>query len=342
MIKNNDTQEIKQLIQRIDQALSRELIRYQKESQEIGANDLADAAIEFAMRGGKRLRGVLSVLGFRSFAPEEESAYLAAAGIELFHAYLLAHDDIMDEDTTRRGGPTLHVTFAKQHQDEKLGRALAILAGDLLSAWSQSFLQRAAQQKSSFAALAEFNRFHARVVLGQKLDVAPRRDAKQEDTAKAHDLKTGEYSFLMPLRVGALLAGATEEQAAPFTVYSLHLGRAFQAKDDLLGLFGDEKKLGKPIGTDIIAGRQNWLVTNALASGPQEELLWALTADAPPQDRISTAQRIIEASGAKARCERYIADEVEAAMQSLAQTNIPEEPRRLLSWVAQLVRDRES
>jgi geranylgeranyl diphosphate synthase type I len=107
-------------------------------------------------------------------------------------------------------------------------------------------------------------------------------------------------------------------------------------------MFGDEAKLGKQVGADILAGRHNWLVTNALQHGPQERLLQALTGDAPPQTRISTARQIIEESGAKARCERYIVDEVEAARAALKQQPLAEESRAFLEWIADFVRDRES
>jgi geranylgeranyl diphosphate synthase type I len=183
-----------------------------------------------------------------------------------------------------------------------------------------------------------------RVIYGQKLDVAPRVSSKAEDLTKAHDLKTGEYSFLMPLRVGALLAGANEAQMAPFTSYSLHLGRAFQAKDDLLGMFGDPIKLGKPIGADILAGKHNWLVTDVLRNTPeqQERLLQTLESSEPPDARISTAQSIIKESGSKQRCEDYIESEIRSAIAAIQSATFQRNTKTFLESLARFVGERES
>jgi geranylgeranyl diphosphate synthase, type I len=343
MQSNNFLQEVKALAARINDIIHEELLAPQREATSVGAGDLADAAIAFAERGGKRLRGVLALIGHRAFQPEGHSAYLAAAAIELFHAYLLVHDDIMDSDEVRRGGPTLHTVFTKQHQNAKLGESLGILGGDLLSAWAQGLLQKAAGA-SCAGVLSEFNRAHARVIYGQKLDIAPRISSRTEDLTKAHDLKTGEYSFLMPLRVGALLTGATEAQMAPFTSYSLHLGRAFQAKDDLLGMFGDPIKLGKPIGTDILVGKYNWLVTDVLQNAPnqQERLLQTLQPSEAPQTRITTAQAIITDSGARERCETYIQQEIQTAQQAILSTTLQGNTTIFLESLAHFVGSRES
>jgi geranylgeranyl diphosphate synthase, type I len=343
MQPNNFYQEVKELAKRIDDTLREELIVPQQEATAVGAGDLAKAAIEFAERGGKRLRGILALIGHRAFQPENHNAYLLATAIELFHAYLLVHDDIMDNDEIRRGGPTLHVVFAKQHQNSKLGESLGILGGDLLSAWAQSLLQRSAGT-SHLGVLSEFNRAHTRVIYGQKLDVAPRASSRAEDVTKAHDLKTGEYSFLMPLRVGAMLAGATETQMTPFTPYALHLGRAFQAKDDLLGMFGDPVKLGKSIGTDILVGKHNWLVTDVLQNAPhqQERLLQILRSSAAPQTRIMTAQAIIRDSGARERCEKYIQQEIQTAQKAILATTLQGNTASFLESLAHFVGNRES
>ena len=343
MQPHNFLQEVKALAKRINDTIHEELIEPQREATSVGAGDLAAATVEFAERGGKRLRGVLALIGHRAFQPEGSSAYLAAAAIELFHAYLLVHDDIMDSDEVRRGGPTLHMVFTKQHQSAKLGESLGILGGDLLAAWAQSLLQKAAGA-SRPGALSEFNRAHTRVIFGQKLDVAPRISSKAEDLAKAHDLKTGEYSFLMPLRVGALLAGATETQMVPFTAYSLHLGRAFQAKDDLLGMFGDPAKLGKPIGADILAGKHNWLVTDVLRNAPesQERILQTLDSSEAPETRITKAQAILQETGAKKRCEAYIAREISLAVEAIQNKTLAGNTKSFLESLAHFVGDRES
>ena len=303
----------------------------------------AASVAEFARRGGKRLRGVLVLIGHRAARPEDRAAYQAAAALELFHAYLLTHDDIMDRDEQRRGGPTLHAHFRAQRGDAHAGTALGLLGGDLLAAWSQEILSNLSGP-GALRALQALSQAHTQAVVGQYLDMEPAQTVTEASLRAGHDMKTGGYSFLLPLRVGAALGGASPAQEAPFLPYSLHVGRAFQAKDDLLGLFGDSQQTGKAVGFDVVLGRRTWLIADLLQHQPSagRALLDARPSPGAPVDSfVREAQRLIEDTGTRARCEAYVADEITGAIAALRGAPLPEDVRAFLTDLAAYIGARE-
>lgn len=304
--------------------------------------ELAESVADFASRGGKRLRGALVIIGHRSRRPEQPEVFRTAAAIELFHSYLLAHDDIIDRDDLRRGGPTLHAHFIEQRNDIHRGLSLGILGGDMLCAWAHELLLSLPDAVSAQRAIRELTRFHSRVVLGQYLDIEPPDRPTLADIQRAHDLKTGEYSFLLPLRVGAVIAGANDAFLNHFTPYALHLGRAFQAKDDLLGVFGDPEVTGKPIGADILEGRRTWLVADVLGNHPDaaDELYSLFGEDEDDaEERVGRAIEIFEQTEAKDRCIAYIRDQASQAVKAIERVPIAHEARELLRGLAEFVEE---
>lgn len=306
-----------------------------------GSEDLLAAVGEFARRGGKRLRGVLVILGHRALSPEPPALYPVAVAVELFHAYLLVHDDIIDGDRIRRGGPTLHVRLAEAVSDEALGRSLAMLGGDLLCAWAMQLMLDYPKPEAALRIARELSHAHSRVVVGQRLDLLPPEALDPVIFSRMHDLKTGEYSFLLPLRIGGLVAGADEEVLHAFSSYALHVGRAFQAKDDLLDAFGQEEKTGKRIGTDILEGRRTWLVNDVLSHAPKAAQELTLLLEEGPSDVIARVQQIFEESGAKRRCEEFIRKQIQSAQSTLEKAPIDREARALLQYLASFVAERE-
>jgi geranylgeranyl diphosphate synthase type I len=336
---------LRQLTDQVDTALSAVLAEKLSEARGLASEvaPFASAVNEFAQRGGKRLRGALVLIGHRAARSEDEAARRAAAALELFHAYLLVHDDIMDRDEQRRGGPTLHAHFRAQRGDANAGTALGLLGGDLLAAWSQELLA-AIEGPGTLRALRALSEAHTQAVVGQYLDMEPAETVTESALRAGHDMKTGGYSFLLPLRVGAALGGATPAQEAPFVPYSLHLGRAFQAKDDLLGLYGDSQQTGKAVGFDVVLGRRTWLIADLLLHHPSEGR--ALLAARPKAGQaieafVQEAQSLLERTGTRARCESYVAREIALATEALAGAPLPEDVRAFLTELAAFIGARE-
>lgn len=240
------------------------------------ASLLRTAIAELTMRGGKRLRPAVLVAAYRAVAPDAiwTATLPICAGLELLQTYLLIHDDWMDDDVERRGGPSVHIALAERTGDPALGARLAVLAGDLASAWAWDLvLDGAWSSPHGRDALAAFSRLHHEVVLGQEMDL--RGSDVHLDVARMQRLKTGSYTVDGPVRLGAILAGARAPELAALEAFAAPLGEAFQVRDDLLGTFGDPAVTGKPVGSDLCAGRRNALVRAAdelLAPADREAL----------------------------------------------------------------------
>ncbi|MDD4908865.1 MAG: polyprenyl synthetase family protein [Candidatus Omnitrophica bacterium] len=236
---------------------------------------------DFILRGGKRVRPVLFIMGYLGFNEKPAPGlYRSALSIELLHDFMLIHDDIIDKSDTRRGKPSMHRLFKDQLRDHKSlkfsGEDLAIVTGDVLYAMAlHVFLsvreeparKEAALKKIIKAALYTGSGEFLELINGLKnLDKLTR-----EDIYKVYDLKTANYTFASPLSAGATLGGAANEEASLIYKYGIYLGRAFQIKDDILGLFENEKKTGKSSLADIKEAKKTILIWNAYKNSGRQE-----------------------------------------------------------------------
>jgi geranylgeranyl diphosphate synthase type I len=289
---------------------------------------------ELVLRGGKRLRPVVAVGGYvAAGGARPADAARLVSGLELLQAYLLVHDDWMDGDVTRRGGPTLHVRFGERW-GRHVGDAAAVLAGDLSSAWARAILLDA---PDGFApeALLEAQRvyaaFEADVVQGQMLDLLGLEAGVAVE--ELEDLKTGSYTVRGPLRLGAALAGAGPALHEGLAVFGRPLGQAFQIRDDLLGLFGDPARTGKAVGQDLRAGKRTWLVDRVLgtASAAERAALEAVLgrADAPAP-LVARVIALFAEGGVQAAAEARVAELCGEARVVLAKLDVTAEGREML------------
>ncbi len=235
---------------------------------------------EYVLRGGKRLRGALVVLGCEAAGGEREWALDASVGMELLHAYLLVHDDFMDRDEVRRGGPTVHAALERATGSAHLGASLAVLLGSLCQAWALELVLGAKVPAERTAAAGRLLA-HAlqEVTVGQMQDVsAPLgRDLPAREVLAVQQMKTGGYSFELPLRLGAVLAGGGEPVLGALERFARPLGQAFQIADDLLGTFGAPEVTGKPNASDLREGKRTLLIARAFeAADPAERGAGAL------------------------------------------------------------------
>ncbi|OKI02501.1 geranylgeranyl pyrophosphate synthase [Streptomyces sp. CB02923] len=244
--------------------------------------DIAERVARFTLGGGKRLRGRFVWWGLRvcgGGGDVTEAALRLAAALELVQTCALVHDDVMDGAELRRGRPALHVEVRGQYghhagtgpsprSAEAFGRSAAILAGDLALAWADDTVMATrfpARARSAVHAL--WRTLRTEMVAGQYLDLhgqvtACRSPALAVRTAR---LKSARYSVERPLLLGAALAGADDRATGALRSAGRCAGLAFQLHDDLLGVFGDPGKTGKPSGDDIREGKPTYLTAVARA-----------------------------------------------------------------------------
>jgi geranylgeranyl diphosphate synthase, type I len=309
------------------------------------AHDVVAALAELATRGGKRLRAVLVAAGYEACDGEGGAATVTLAGvaIEVLQAYLLVHDDWMDQDDVRRGGPSVHASLRVVLADTRLGDVAAILAGDYGVGLAQSTLLRVPLPAERVLEAAKvFARIQEDVVTGQVLDVLEVGHASGSVEVK-HDLKTGSYTVRGPLALGAALAGAPVAARKTLDGFAAPLGIAFQLRDDLLGTFGDAKATGKPIGSDLREGKRTALVEEAEKDRDASRLLARVlgVADAP-DDEVAALVARLEACGARARVETRIAGLLTEARAVLAASTFSAHARAVLEGAASALASRES
>jgi geranylgeranyl pyrophosphate synthase len=267
---------------------------------------------------GKQLRPTLMLLACEAAGGRPEAALDAALALEIIHTFTLVHDDIMDHDELRRGRPTL------QHRwDENI----AILAGDGLLVLGYSLLARVDGTLLPVM-LRTFSEAILEVCEGQSLDkeYETRAAISLDDYFRMIEKKTGRL-FTLACEAGALLARSDESAIAALRRYGAMLGRAFQLQDDLLDLLGDEKTIGKDVGSDLEEDKKTFLITHArhAATSLQLQQLHALTASKPlTSDRLAAITSLLTEIGsidaARAEISRSLAA-ARAALRDLPPTS---------------------
>lgn len=254
---------------RVNQEIEAEIEKRLKEVSQISPHltPILQAMKELSI-GGKRLRAMLAILGYEISVQRKvgivesdrklpEDIIKAATVMELFHLGLLCWDDVFDRDGKRRGVATIHARYDDLH----LGEAMAVSAGGFTFAWGLEILAKLDMDKDRVAkAMAVWGKYFARVGYGEALDVLTeqRGEITDKEMLDVMALKSGEYSCVLPLTLGATLGGADEGLITTLKQYGMELGWAFQLRDDYLSEFGDESKTGKPVGNDSREGKKTY------------------------------------------------------------------------------------
>ena len=305
---------------------------------------------------GKRIRPALLLLGYQAAGATNLDAVTGPAlALELLHTCALMHDDVIDRAATRRSRPTVHVRFADQHRTagwggdpNNYGEAMAILIGDLAFVHADEFFLTA--EVASEALLAAFRRFtelREEVMVGQTLDLhaATSRTTNRELALTVATLKSGRYSVARPLEIGALLAGAGEALVRGLGAFGDPLGRAFQVRDDLLGVFGDDATTGKSSASDLSEGKRTLLIAEAYARADEgaRGLLDRHLGDTElTEAQASQLREIIDACGARAAAEEYVASSIDEARRHLATLDVPDAVGATLDHIAVWIGGRRS
>jgi geranylgeranyl diphosphate synthase, type I len=289
------------------------------------------ALMRLGLRGGKRIRPALLYLGFRVARPRGSPDVALHAGLvlELLHTYLLVHDDWMDGDSLRRGGPTVHAELARRLGDAHRGASVGVLAGDFAAALAAEVLATLPIPSDRVGAVLEcYARMQVDVIAGQVLDVAGR----DQDPELVYALKTGSYTVRGPLRMGALLGRASPAVLRALDRFAAPAGVAFQLADDLLSAYGSTATTGKTLGNDLRAGKRTPLVLSGMkrAKGGDLRLLKQVFGKKSASDAaVGKALLVLDRVGARRQVEERIEELVKNALEGLGKA-IPREGRELL------------
>jgi len=265
--------------------------------------------IRYAMSaGGKRIRPALTLAVYSALTGRDpEQIVSQAVAVEMFHNFTLLHDDVMDKADVRRGLPTVH---------KKWNENVAILSGDTMLSMAYGLLADGAGDR--FAAIFDvFNRTAIEVYEGQQLDMEfeSRRFVTVEEYMEMIRLKT---SVLLgcACRIGAMLAGASDDVCNSFYEYGISLGLAFQLRDDWLDTFGDPAVFGKEIGGDILNEKKTWLLITSLAeAGDEVDNILRQNLDAPA--KIEHVTRVYNRLGLSERCAELVRRHSEEAVAAI-------------------------
>ena len=224
---------------------------------------------EFITRGGKRVRPAMTMLACEAVGGEPRKALASGCAIEFFHAAALIHDDIMDASTMRRDQKCAHILH---------GAPLAINAGDYALGLVCTIVVRdpGLSDATKLAVLDVIGEMSARTVEGQALDVGWVRDDVYDLTTDDYLGmalgKTGYYSGIAPLKVGAIIGGATDEERRALESFGKNSSIAFQIQDDLLNIVGDEKTMGKDFMNDVLESKRTLMIIHCLEqAGPADK-----------------------------------------------------------------------
>ena len=287
--------------------------------------------------GGKRIRPRLCLIAYSLFKDEFcEEILSPAAAIEVFHSFTLIHDDIMDKADVRRGVPTVY-----RRWDENT----AILSGDVMSIESYKLIAKAPVEVLP-AALELFSKTAAEVCEGQQydMDFEDQDEVPMEAYMKMIGLKTAVL-IACSAKMGALIGGASQQQADLLYKFGHDLGLAFQIADDWLDTYGDTKVFGKAIGGDIVNNKKTWLTTRAFEKASDDargRLLEALAMpagnEAEKEVKVAAVKGIYAELGLEEEAKQEIIRLHGQAMDSVAALNLaPEAAQLLKDYAAKLI-----
>ncbi|MFJ7495068.1 polyprenyl synthetase family protein [Streptomyces sp. NPDC097727] len=296
-------------------------------------------ALRGLLTGGKRLRSLLCLYGWQAAGATGDmtAAVRAAASLELFQVFALVHDDVMDDSDIRRGRPSAHRALATAYTDsggpdskaQAHGLGAAVLLGDLALVWSDELLRTADLAPERLAqVLPLISEMRSEVMYGQLLDLQTTGRLTGDVDTALHVIryKTAKYTIERPLHIGAATAGATPPVLDACTAFGIPLGEAFQLRDDLLGVFGDPAKTGKPVLDDLREGKATVLMALAVQRASTTELktLHNLVGrNDLNEEHATTIRTILNTTGARQTVEEMITTRQTAALTALNNAPFP-------------------
>jgi geranylgeranyl pyrophosphate synthase len=303
------------------------------------------------LRSGKRLRPYLTHAAYLGCGGSESSDIMSAAvSQELFHHFLLTHDDVMDRDLVRHGGPNVLGTYYEQLRERGLpdaeayhhAESYAVLAGNANCALGfEAILSTGFSPERKLAAVSAIQRMLFEIMGGQLMDVTvaiPGQGRPSlEQLLRICRYKSANYTFETPLRVASALAGADQSTERGLVTFGRHLGVAFQLTDDLLSTYSDEASLGKPVLSDLHEGKQTILIHYALeaASPVQAQQLQKIWGDrGATADHLHQVRELITTTGAQAKVTALADSHLSDALAALEATSLSKDTKSELTQLA--------
>lgn len=287
--------------------------------------------------GGKRIRPALVLMAYNLYREDVEKAIRPAIGLEVFHNFTLLHDDLMDQADKRRNKPTVHKVWNAN---------TAILSGDAMLIAAYQLIGETAPEHLK-EVLDLFTRTALEICGGQQYDMEfeSRMDVSEEEYLEMIRLKTAVL-LACSLKTGAILGGASREDAENLYRFGINIGLAFQLQDDLLDVYGDTKTFGKNIGGDILCNKKTFLLINALrrAEGEQKVQLehWIARKDFDAAEKIAAVTNIYNVLGLKELSEAKMQTYYAEGMKNLAALSVSEERLAVLKEVTSRLMFRQS
>ena len=276
--------------------------------------------------GGKRIRPVLMLLGYNLWREHPEDILMPACGVETYHNYTLLHDDLMDNADMRRGHQTVHRRWDANK---------AILSGDSMLVLAYHRVAQVPADKLQ-AVFDLFTVTALEIGEGQEYDMSfeTRNNVTEDEYIEMIRLKTSVL-LACALKIGAILAGAPQQDADRLYRLGEQVGLAFQLQDDLLDVYGDPKVFGKAIGGDITSNKKTYMLINAVNRANPEQraelMRWITAREFDRAEKVAAVTRLYDEIGIRQLCEEKINYYFELARQTLSEVNVPDADKQFLS-----------
>lgn len=282
--------------------------------------------IEYVLAlGGKRVRPMLMLMAYNIYKEEVDEILSSAVAIETYHNYTLLHDDLMDKADLRRGNQTVHVKW-DDNTAILSGDTMLVLAYKMMAECEPCYLKKV---------MDIFTDTALEIGEGQQYDMEfeSRMDVAESEYIEMIRLKTSVL-LAASLKIGAVLAGASDEDATNLYDFGVQLGLAFQLQDDYLDVYGDPAVFGKKNGGDILCNKKTYMLINALQRADEvqhaELMRWIEATDYRPEEKVKAVTSLYDAIGIKELCRQKIESYFRAANECLNKVNVPDDRKSVL------------
>ena len=275
--------------------------------------------------GGKRIRPAMMLMAYNMYRDDVERILDPALALEIYHNFTLLHDDLMDNADVRRGKPTVHMCWDAN---------TAILSGDVMLTLADVYMSRV-DDAYFREVMATFHTTSIEIAEGQQydMDFETRTDVTEAEYIEMIRLKTSVL-LACALKIGAILGGASKEDAEHLYRLGESIGLAFQLRDDYLDVYGDPKVFGKKVGGDILCNKKTYLYINALRLADKEQRAaldyWATATDIVPEEKVAAVTAIYTALGLPEMSRAIEEQYYRRAQASLEALSVAEDKKQVL------------